>query len=181
MSSITNKMVPLFVSFLLCMLIPMAVNADVCGGTSGPTCNASALYTEFETVYLAASTSDSPQGLCVRLTRQENQAAAIVSKFENGTQAGEDTESFAYTSEPDKLIITFGSEPNTPHEVQVPYADSEACFVAKFTDASYDLEATPDYLARSSYTVPTVMYGLTLSVVILLTLAVGLGYLSLLR
>ncbi|XP_077532734.1 uncharacterized protein LOC144145106 [Haemaphysalis longicornis] len=130
-------MVPLFASFLLCMLIPMAVNADVCGGSSGPTCNASALYTEFETVYLGASTSDSPQELCVRLTRQENQAASIVIKFENGTQAGQDTQSYVYTSEPDKLIITFGSEPNTPHEVQIPYADSEACFVAKFTDASY--------------------------------------------
>lgn len=125
-------------TFFLCMLMPLAVKAEVCGGTSDQKCNASALFTEFQSVYLAAiASSNPPQGLCIRLTREDDEVLTIVFKLENGTQVYQDTEIISYTDEPDIVNITFGNNPSTPHIVQVLYADYDACFVTKFINEEF--------------------------------------------
>lgn len=61
----------------------------------------------------------------------------LIYKFENGTTAFESKESFTSTNKPDVVNITVGSDPDTAYEVQVPYADYEACFVAKYDSAFF--------------------------------------------
>lgn len=128
-------MVLLFAPYVVYMFMPMAVNAEVCGGTSGPPCNASALYSDFESVYLAAADSNMTQGMCIRLERQENEEATIHYRLENGTEIFQDTQSYTFTDAPDVINITFGSAPDMTFVVHIPYADSEACFVTKFDTA----------------------------------------------
>lgn len=129
-------MVLLFYPSLFCALIPMAVNAEICGGTSGQPCNASVVYTTFESVYLAASTSNLTLRECVRLERNEGLLTHITFKFENGTLDYEDTDMVAFTTVPDVVMITFGKYPDTTYEVQIPFGDYESCYVAKYDNAT---------------------------------------------
>lgn len=110
----------------------MAANAEECSRNINQPCNASALYAASEGAYLAASTSNLTLGLCIHSVRNGNGMSTITYKFENWTQAYEDTEQSVFTDVPDEVNITFGSDPNTIYQVTVPYGDYEACFVGKF-------------------------------------------------
>ncbi|XP_077535084.1 uncharacterized protein LOC144146968 [Haemaphysalis longicornis] len=125
-------MVLLFSPYLLCMLMPMAANAEECSRSNSQPCNASALNAASQSTYLAASTSNLTLGLCIHSVRNGNGMTTITYKFENGTQAYEDTQKIVFTDVPDVVNITFGSDPNTTYQTMVPYADYEACFVGKF-------------------------------------------------
>ncbi|XP_077535090.1 uncharacterized protein LOC144146975 isoform X1 [Haemaphysalis longicornis] len=128
-------MVILFSPVLFCMFTPLTVNAEVCGGSTGQVCNASALKTYFETVHLAASTSNQTLGLCITLVFQPNDQNTIHYKLANGTEIFEDTESKTYSEVPDLVYNTLASDPNTTYVAHLPFADYDACFVGKFDDA----------------------------------------------
>ncbi|XP_077535091.1 uncharacterized protein LOC144146975 isoform X2 [Haemaphysalis longicornis] len=102
-------MVILFSPVLFCMFTPLTVNAEVCGGSTGQVCNASALKTYFETVHLAASTSNQTLGLCITLVFQPNDQNTIHYKLANGTEIFEDTESKTYSEVPDLVYNTLAS------------------------------------------------------------------------
>ncbi|XP_077532721.1 uncharacterized protein LOC144145102 [Haemaphysalis longicornis] len=125
-------MVVLFSPYLLCMLMPMATNAEECGGTTGQTCNARALNAASKSNYLAASTSNLTVGYCVRWLGDGNGMTTLIYKSENGTQVFQDTQTVMFTDIPDVVNITFGSDPSTTYQATVPYGDYEACFVGKF-------------------------------------------------
>ncbi|XP_077532752.1 uncharacterized protein LOC144145122 isoform X2 [Haemaphysalis longicornis] len=72
-------------------------------------------------------------GLCVSLRREENKQASVIYNFENGTRAYEDTQTYTPTNAPDVINLNFSSDPSSTFQVQIPYADYEACFVMKFT------------------------------------------------
>lgn len=128
-------MVLLFSPLLFCILMPLNVNAEVCGGSASQPCNASVVYPNFQNVYLAASSSNITQGLCIRLEFQPNNEARIHYKLDNATEIFEDTATYTFTEVPDVVNITYRSDPNTTHVVQIPFADYDACFIGKFDTA----------------------------------------------
>ncbi|XP_077535086.1 uncharacterized protein LOC144146971 [Haemaphysalis longicornis] len=130
-------MVVLFSAYLLCLFMQMAVKAEVCGGSSGEPCNALSVYTTFESIFLAASTTNRTFGLCVRQEHQDNETDILIYKYENGTLGFKSTQRFSTTSEQDVVNIIVGNDPNSTYEVQVPYADYEICFVAKYDSAFF--------------------------------------------
>ncbi|XP_077532740.1 uncharacterized protein LOC144145113 [Haemaphysalis longicornis] len=119
---------------LLSVFMPMAVNAETCGGNSGPPCNISLVYAAFQTAYLDAVTPNITQD-CVILVRQENNRNTITLYFKNGTLSYGFTETYTFTDEPNVVNITVDIDASKHYQYKMLYADSEACFVLDFNPA----------------------------------------------
>lgn len=112
------------------MIMPMAVNAETCGGTTVQRCNASLIYSSFKTVYLARASTDFTLGLCVRQKHLDNGTYVVTYKSKTGILELETTQTVAPTKEPDQVNITVDA--SRSYIVQVRYADYGICFVVRY-------------------------------------------------
>ncbi|XP_077533225.1 uncharacterized protein LOC144145470 isoform X2 [Haemaphysalis longicornis] len=126
-------MIPRFCLLIVCIFTPIPVKAETCGGSSGPPCNISLVYTAFKSAHLVAITPNWEYDVCIFLVPHENNTGTTIDAYyKNGTFGSRDIETYTFTDAPDVVNVSFDFVPGELYQFQMLYADFQACFIVNF-------------------------------------------------
>ncbi|XP_077533226.1 uncharacterized protein LOC144145470 isoform X3 [Haemaphysalis longicornis] len=101
-------MIPRFCLLIVCIFTPIPVKAETCGGSSGPPCNISLVYTAFKSAHLVAITPNWEYDVCIFLVPHENNTGTTIDAYyKNGTFGSRDIETYTFTDAPDVVNVSF--------------------------------------------------------------------------